>query len=305
MDMKNMIGLNIAGIEYLITCPDSAVLKGLEPNYMPFLQSAGHQGRGRRFVVRIVTDKMPDIGGLRKLFDTGQPWELYTDGGDYFLAFNTRGGNGRPLSLVRISYDFSSAEVFYDEGLIEKVGGAVSVPNPFCYPLDKILTMFVLSMEQGMLVHTACIDREGIGYIFPGRSEAGKSTISRLFASMGGAELISDERVAIRKHAEEFRVYGTPWAGDAGVVVNRDLPLSGIFFISKGAENRIREISRQEAIERLLPVTTVPWYDSRVFPRVLDACEGLVSLVPAFELSFLPDTGVVEFFEEFIYAEKP
>jgi hypothetical protein len=52
-------------------------------------------------------------------------------------------------------------------------------------------------------------------------------------------------------------------------------------------------------LEQLLPVTSIPWYDREVLPDVLDFCGDLVSSVPAYELYFRPDPGVVDFLESF------
>jgi hypothetical protein len=171
--------------------------------------------------------------------------------------------------------------------------------NPIGYPLDQLLLMYALAGRGGACMHAAAVDVDGVGYLFPGRSGAGKSTIARSFTSRNRA-LLSDDRVVVRKIGDKFRCFGTPWAGDAGIAENRNLPLNGIFFIRHGNENRIETITPREAFERLMPVTSIPWYDDKVMPAVLSFCEDLVLHLPVYELHFKPGSEVVDFFEKFV-----
>jgi hypothetical protein len=139
----------------------------------------------------------------------------------------------------------------------------------------------------------------GRGYLFPGKSGAGKSTISGLLASRGH-EVLSDDRVIVRKIEGHFRFFGTPWPGEANIAVNKNLPLSGIFFLNHSEGDRVKKIDPQEALERLMPVTSIPWYDSEPMTKVLTFCSDLVSAVPAYVLHFKPGQGAADFFEAFV-----
>jgi hypothetical protein len=149
------------------------------------------------------------------------------------------------------------------------------------------------------LVHSSGVEFHGRGYMLSGRSGAGKSTISRKFA-LAGHEVLSDDRIVVRKIDGELRMFGTPWSGEAGIARNKDLPLHGIFFLHHGEENLIKKIAPTEAIERLMPVTSIPWYDKSVLTKVLTFCEEIVSACPAYDLVFRPDIDVKDIFETFI-----
>jgi hypothetical protein len=181
-----------------------------------------------------------------------------------------------------------------------KEGGKSStVSNPVCYPLDQLLLMYVLARNGGAILHAAGINHNNRGYIFPGRSGAGKSTIMRQCARSNDFKGLSDDRIIVRKMDGNFKAFGTPWPGEACVAVNKSAPLSGIFFISHGSRNKIQDLGRREAFERLLPVTSIPWYDREITEKLLSFCEDLVSHVPAYELHFKPDTEVVGVLEKF------
>ena len=99
-------------------------------------------------------------------------------------------------------------------------------------------------------------------------------------------------------------MFGTPWPGEAGVAVNESAPLSGIFFLKHGTENRITRLSAQAAFERLMPVTSVPWFHEEMMYGVLTTCEQITVAVPTFELCFNPKTQLSDYLYDFVSSEK-
>ncbi len=128
--------------------------------------------------------------------------------------------------------------------------GEFTVKNPLLYPLDQLLLMHLLSRREGAIIHAAGLALQGRGYIFPGKSGAGKSTLSRLLLGSEQVEMLSDDRVVARKIKGRFEVFGTPWAGDAGIAENKNFPLSGIFFIHHAGENTIKAVEPKTAIRK-------------------------------------------------------
>lgn len=172
--------------------------------------------------------------------------------------------------------------------------------NPVSYPLDQVLLMYALTKKQGVILHAAGMKSGGKGFLFAGRSGAGKSTLSRFLSLDKNVELLNDDRMVVRKRKGRFRAYGTPWPGELGVVNNRSAPLSGLFFIHQGSTHRIRKIEPSEALERLLPVASIPWYDRTIVPRMLNFCEDLMGSIPAYDLYFKQDMNIGPVFKEFI-----
>ncbi|MEW6602761.1 MAG: hypothetical protein AB1499_17450, partial [Nitrospirota bacterium] len=92
------------------------------------------------------------------------------------------------------------------------------------------------------------------------------------------------------------------WAGEAGFAENRSLPLTGIYFIRHGSDNRAIEVNPGEAMKRLMPVISMPLYDREAVSGMLSFCEDIVSHVPAYELYFKPDGELFDFLEKTISA---
>ncbi|GIV16774.1 MAG: hypothetical protein KatS3mg022_2209 [Armatimonadota bacterium] len=82
------------------------------------------------------------------------------------------------------------------------------------YAVDSFLrTLIALYLPQhhGVMLHASAVRYGGQGYVFAGRSGAGKSTVARLLA--GVAEVLSDELIAVRQMPTGWQAFGTPPSG--------------------------------------------------------------------------------------------
>lgn len=292
------INAEIAGITFSMTCRHAILVHDSAPAYESFLKD-DEDLLSSDFAINLDLNTMPDTGGWTKVFDSHQSWSLFLQNGEYFLAMNPEASGRQPVWIARFSPYGSAITVFCSRFLVDKRDGVPTVLNPFRYPLDQLLLMYVLAQKGGAILHAAGITINRKGYIFPGRSGAGKSTLMRQCARRNDFKGLSDDRIIVRKMDGNFKAFGTPWPGEASVAVNESVSLSGIFFISHGSENRIRELSRRDAFEGLLPVTSIPWYDREITEKLLSFCEDIVSHVPAYELCFKPGDEVVGVLEKF------
>lgn len=295
--------MRIADVHFLIGGETYKSIQTVEPAYKPFLtHPINHSVIGAEETrISLQFGAIPPTEGLTRLFDNGESWSMFQAGDGYCLAIQPPSFK-QPIVLARIDAGFTQATVYVDKERVSQGKKLPVLSNPIGYPLLQILLIYILAHRQGALFHAAGIGIKERGYLFPGRSGAGKSTITRLFAGRKDIALLSDDRMAVRKIDGAFKAYGTPWPGDAGIAENESMPLAGIFFISHGSENRIREISRREALERMLPVTSIPWYDQRIVPHLLDFCEDLTAHVPAVEFHLKPIPEAIDVFEEYILS---
>jgi hypothetical protein len=294
------LNVAIAKVNFSVHCNDMPVLVETQHiSYTPFLVENAVSGAGSICIdVVLKTKEFPSIEGLAEIFEDCGSWAMFMNGDEHYLVINPSLAGG-PESIVRFDSRFEKAVVYCRDMNIVEVAGKKMVRNPITYPVDQLLVMHMLANREGALIHSSGVDFHGRGCMLSGRSGAGKSTISRRFA-MAGHEVLSDDRIVVRKIDGELRMFGTPWSGEAGIAGNKDLPLHGIFFLHHGVENFIKKITPAEAIERLMPVTSIPWYDKSVLSKVLTFCEEIVSACPAYDLVFRPDIDVKEVFENLI-----
>jgi hypothetical protein len=104
--------------------------------------------------------------------------------------------------------------------------------------------------QGGLLLHAAGVAFQGRAVVAIGPSGAGKSTFTRLCAQAAGAEVLSDEVLALYP---EGRVEGSPFCSDL------DLPstlaratLVAVLLLHKGGEERMEDVSPQEAVTAML-----------------------------------------------------
>jgi hypothetical protein len=166
--------------------------------------------------------------------------------------------------------------------------------NP--YSIDSVLRIvhsLILARQGGFLLHSASAIRNGRAFLFSGVSGAGKTTISRL--APPDVTLLTDEISYVRLEGDAYRACGTPFAGElARVGENCSAPLSTLFFLSKGPENKIETVGQSDAVRCLLRNILFFAEDAEMVKMIFrSACE-FVERVPVQRLTFVPDQQVWE-----------
>ena len=292
--------LNIANVNCSVSCRPPTCLQSLDACYESFLGIALGSRETLEITVRVELGDPPLPGSLVTVFDTGDSWVMSTDGDFYYLTLNPGRLPGQQLWTAQIARDVTRVTVYCGERMVSRTGNGIAVTNPLTYPLDQILLTHVLARHEGALVHAAGASIGGKALLFAGRSGAGKSTLSRLLDGRPGLALLSDDRIAVRKVGGAFTAYGTPWPGDQGAALNVKARLRGICFLQHAGTNRIEPLTPSQALQRFLPVVSVPWYDRDAVSSALPFVDDLLAHVPAFDLHFRPGDGVAELAQQLV-----
>jgi hypothetical protein len=166
--------------------------------------------------------------------------------------------------------------------------------NP--YSIDAVLRIvhtLVLAREGGFLLHSASAIRNGKAFLFAGVSGAGKTTISRL--APPDATLLTDEISYVRKRGAGYVAYGTPFTGElAKIGENVSAPLSALYLLAQGPENRIDPVEPAEAARGLLANVLFFAEDEELVQSIFHSAFEFVSRVPVSRLTFMPDARVWE-----------
>lgn len=298
------MNVEIADINFRLCCEDLPLAPFSRlVTYAPFIFPAGRTGESLVHVdvhIRIGGFSLPAQSS--RIFKGKDSWSMFREGEEYCWTRIHPTESGSAL-LARFHRCPDRVAVCCGEDFIIENNGQKMLMSPFCYPLDQILLMYVLAEREGAFLHASAVDFAGKSFIFPGISGAGKSTISSNFVAKG-YRMLSDDRVAVKKVRGEFSAYGTPWAGDANIAENRGLPLKGIFFLQKGLENTMVKLTLAEAFERLLPVTSIPWFDKVTMPSIFSFCEEMASFIPTYDFFLTPNEEAIDYFEEFVHAGR-
>ncbi len=178
--------------------------------------------------------------------------------------------------------------------------------NP--YSIDAVLRIvhtLVLAQEGGFLLHSASAIRNGKAFLFAGVSGAGKTTISRLAPS--DTTLLTDEISYVRRDVRQcawedagkqdhgYVAHGTPFTGElAKLGENVSAPISALYLLTQGPENRIDPVAPGHAVRELLANVLFFAEDQDLVQRAFHAACEFVSRVPVSRLTFVPDARVWE-----------
>jgi len=295
--------IQIGGIHFAVRCRELPVLPEPWVCYRTFLESEP-VAASIRVEIDLQVGGLPDTSRMEKLFD-GDSWQLFRSEKGYCLSQAPRGVKLPPAWIACMDSSFTRGVVYCDDVLVRDNQGVLGLVNPILHRLDQLLLMYIYAAHEGVLVHSAGMALDGAGYIFPGRSRAGKSTISRQFLARPDVpklQLLSDDRIAVRREEGAFQMYGTPWAGDAEVALNLCVPMKAGFFLFHGSENAVRSLTPREAFESLMPVVSLPWYDRELIIRITSVCERLTATVPFFALGFQAGSQCGRFHPNFTAA---
>ncbi|MCK5058646.1 MAG: hypothetical protein KAT34_18475 [Candidatus Aminicenantes bacterium] len=282
-----MIYMEIGGVQFSVFSRSPHLLQKHEAVYRRFIRKTKNMAAAIDVTIHLEAGDLPETGNLSEIFDSGQSWSMFREGDVYWIVRQPRAFS-EPLWVARFGRDMAEVTVYCSDKITS---------TPFRYPLDQVLLMYILARNNGAIVHAAGLRIGNKGLLFPGPSGAGKSTLLRQFAGCKESEvsLLSDDRIIIRKIDGDFHAFGTPWPGEEGIALNEGMSLSGIFFLSHGEQNSLKELNQPEVLEKLLRVTSIPWYDRDVMDDVLHFCEDLITKKPCYELLFTPDSSITNF----------
>ena len=288
MTLSRQFCLRIGDIGIHVNAYDPEMLFLLDGALIQFL--ADH----RESDIKIRAERR-DLSGVKcgeQLFDSGTVWRAYRENGSYAFQFNSPATGPIPYKVAFFDSEFSSGKIYFHRAYFNRPLAFY----PLEYPLDELLIVNLLAEGKGVEVH-ACgvVDSNGNGHLFVGQSEAGKTTMARLWESEPGITVLSDDRIILRKMENTIWMYGTPWHGEAMLASPTRVPLTTVYFLEKGQKNELISQKPSGSISRLFASSFPPFYNRDALNFTLTFLEGVVKNVPCYELKFTPDRSVVEF----------
>ena len=277
--------VRIAGISLGIRYADESLRRPFSETVGRFAVTAGDAD------VLITVDEMPvplpPPGRL--LFDSGAVWRAYDDGGGFRIDCSSD-------ALGDIPYKSAFFDRELREGrILMRRDALTDTMHPLDYPLDEVVVAHLLGRGRGVELHgCGIIDRDGRGQLFVGQSGAGKTTTARVWLSEGDYEIVSDDRVIVRFVDGEWRMFGTPWHGEAELSSASSAPLGAIHLLVQASRTELVALPPAQAAAELFGCTFPPFYDSDAIAFTLECLSRIVRDVPVRALRFLPDRSVID-----------
>lgn len=112
---------------------------------------------------------------------------------------------------------------------------------------------------NGVMLHASAVQLDDFAYLFSADSGTGKSTHTHLWLEkFPDAEILNDDKPAIRCIDGKFYAYGTPWSGKFDESINTKTEIAGITFLSRGEKNEIKRVTGQDVMLDFMKQTVRP-----------------------------------------------
>jgi len=225
------------------------------------------------------------------LFDPGHCWRVESAEEGLRIAVLSDVRTRTAFHTLTLDASLSKGTVhLHKEVLVDGEG-----PFLLRAPMLELWTSFLLMRGRGLLVHGLGVLHDGAVTIFAGKSGAGKSTLGHLFADAGKGHILSDDRLIVRQEEDGWRVFGTPWHGEAQFASPASGPLRAICFLRQAPTCGLVPLPAASAAARLFATCFLAgWPREEGLQSVLDICARVAARVPCAELSFTPDGRALE-----------
>jgi hypothetical protein len=260
---QHQILIKIATFVVAFDTSDPGVAQRLEQRYHEFL----------------VSNETPDISVTLKIV----PGALYIEPKPGLWVIETSYENNR---LIYCSYQ--------ERGEVDLISGQGYLEMDPMAPVDNFLRTvyaWLCVTNDALLLHSAGVIRDGLGYVFFGPSGAGKTTTSRLASKT--AHVVSDDLVIIHCDENGCTLHGVPFKGELSEAprANQQAPLKGLYRLRQDTSHFLEPISHIKAVADLVAASPFIVREKRLSDQLMKVCSKIAQCVPVQELHFKRDVG--------------
>ena len=221
---------------------------------------------------------------------TGKNWRLYQhEGLRGFHIFYSKDQYKGPEYFLTFDPATRRGKIFYKNN-----ASSVEI-SPLHYRPLGLLLIDIFALRKGIFLHATGIIYKQQSYVFTGFSEAGKSTLARLWMNIPGVEVISDERVLICEQDHQLWAYGTPWKSSAGQSSPSGAPLKKVYIVHHAAANAATPLRPVQASSGMFTHAYPAVWDKQRLSANIDLIEQVVTSIPCYDFGFVPDMSAIDY----------
>ena len=277
MDMNRKY--RVAGHEFELSFPERIDHAHLLDSYEPFrIEGCSDPA----FALEVGIGELPYPGEMKERFNDEAPYTwlyLREDGGFNF------GFSFSPESTSSVlEFHGRRAVLTIAEGAPKReadtcIGNAM-----------MLLYAYNTVADQTLMIHASVSVKDGLGYLFLGKSGTGKSTHSRLWKeSMPDVWLLNDDNPVLRVIDGKTYVYGTPWSGKVPCYRNESVPVEGIVRLAQAPHNHFERLEDIRAFVEIYKGCSVLRADVGLHDLLCDNLTAVIDSVAVGHLDCLPD----------------
>lgn len=283
----NLTYYRIAGHVFSVSFPIDTEISYMLPSFEPF-RFKYENNEAVLFTINFAWGVNNRISGT-KLIAFG--WEgaqcnVYRDVDCYEIMVNP--DNETTPYTMYVSKDFTSAQA----QLHGITGADAFVANNFL----MMLYAFASASHDTLMFRASVIKKDGIAYLFLGKSGAGLSTHSRLWLEhISGTELMNDNNPIVRLFPNgEVKVYGSPWSGNTPCYRNEEATIGAFVCIEQAPVNKIEKVIFARTFATLMPLCSCLKQDETQYIHICNTLISVSSKIPVFKLECLPNGEAAE-----------
>lgn len=213
-------------------------------------------------------------------------WSVYRNGSEMYITTSYPEGSLKKASMLRFSMLLREWDLWIE--------GEESSSDPLEYPLDGLILYYLTVISGDIMIHASGINIQGRGYLFSGVSGRGKTTIAKIWDSVG-ARIIHDDRLIIKNTGGSYRMFNTPVYDDDEPL---DSQLDRIFIIEHGVRNNIIPVRGASAVTQVIANCIQHNWDPELIARFLGSVSIMCSSLPVARLAFTPDRRCIDYILE-------
>jgi hypothetical protein len=152
--------------------------------------------------------------------------------------------------------------------------------------LDIRLFLNWLGESGDLILHASGVSYAGMGICFAGSSGVGKSTLAAHLSDHQSIIVLGEDNLVLRYLDDDYWVFGSPWHLNPTMCSPQGVPLQKLFFLTRGAENGIRQLSPIDGVTRLLQTAFIPYYRPECVVKILENISRIAERIPFYTLSY-------------------
>lgn len=289
MSREYKLRLRIAGLNIKISSSIPLENLLLRDNLYLFREDSAE----KNYSISINIDRISQVHDLpgKVIYDPGDMWKLYKNGNEVSaVLFDYK---NRPKCIIKPSekWDINDIciKIYGDEDRSIVDSGSL-----------ELIFRTSLIQNNGVIIHSSLVDYKGKGILFAGNSGDGKSTQSSFWKEIDGAEIINEDRNAVRITEEGIYGYGTPWGGTMRKVLNNMVKLNAIILITKSKSNHIERLQPEKSLPLLISRTFFPYWDKELAGKAADILKSITFEIPVYMLYCKPEKETVNLIKEIL-----
>ncbi len=150
--------------------------------------------------------------------------------------------------------------------------------------------------QGGLVLHSAGLVFDDRAYIFSGRSNAGKTTLTRK-AYQKGARVLSDDINLLLPATEGYQAHAVPFTGEFGRTLDQSggldaYPVAAVILLKQGERLATETVTTADAVATLLTGCPFVNTDAEESSALFDAVINLVAALPVIRLFSSRDDNV-------------